>query len=41
MDRDKRWERIEKAFGAMVLGNGHKAADPIVACAGPTNPGDR
>ena len=31
MDRDKRWERIEKAFGAMVLGNGHKAADPIEA----------
>src|SRR5882724_1480462 len=31
MDRDKRWERIEKAFGAMVQGNGHKAADPIEA----------
>jgi 2,3-bisphosphoglycerate-independent phosphoglycerate mutase len=31
MDRDKRWERIEKAFGAMVLGNGHKALDPIEA----------
>ena len=25
MDRDKRWERIERAFGAMVLGNGEKA----------------
>ena len=24
MDRDKRWERIERAFGAMVLGNGDK-----------------
>jgi len=24
MDRDKRWERIERAFGAMVLGNGNK-----------------
>ncbi len=24
MDRDKRWERIERAFGAMVLGNGAK-----------------
>lgn len=24
MDRDKRWERIDKAFGAMVLGNGAK-----------------
>ena len=31
MDRDKRWERIEKAFGAMVLGNGQKATDPIEA----------
>ena len=27
MDRDKRWDRIERAFGAMVLGNGQKAAD--------------
>jgi 2,3-bisphosphoglycerate-independent phosphoglycerate mutase len=24
MDRDKRWERIERAFGGMVLGNGNK-----------------
>jgi 2,3-bisphosphoglycerate-independent phosphoglycerate mutase len=24
MDRDKRWERVEKAFGAMVLGSGDK-----------------
>ena len=24
MDRDKRWERIERAFNAMVLGNGEK-----------------
>ena len=31
MDRDKRWERIERAFGAMVLGNGEKAADPVAA----------
>jgi len=31
MDRDKRWERIERAFGAMVLGNGVKATDPIAA----------
>ena len=29
MDRDKRWERIERAFGAMVLGNGEKATDPV------------
>jgi 2,3-bisphosphoglycerate-independent phosphoglycerate mutase len=31
MDRDKRWERIERAFGAMVPGNGEKATDPIAA----------
>ena len=31
MDRDKRWERIERAFGAMVLGNGQKATDPVAA----------
>lgn len=24
MDRDKRWERVNRAFGAMVLGNGQK-----------------
>ncbi|MBI1789083.1 MAG: 2,3-bisphosphoglycerate-independent phosphoglycerate mutase [Acidobacteria bacterium] len=28
MDRDKRWERIERAFRAIVLGDGEKAADP-------------
>ena len=31
MDRDKRWDRIEKAFLAMVKGTGHKATDPIDA----------
>ena len=31
MDRDKRWDRIERAFGAMVLGNGEKFADPVAA----------
>jgi 2,3-bisphosphoglycerate-independent phosphoglycerate mutase len=31
MDRDKRWERIERAFNAMVLGNGEKATDPVAA----------
>jgi 2,3-bisphosphoglycerate-independent phosphoglycerate mutase len=31
MDRDKRWERIEKAFGAMVPGAGARAADPLEA----------
>ena len=28
MDRDKRWERVEKAFNAMVLGTGEKSTDP-------------
>ena len=31
MDRDKRWERIERAFGAMVSGDGEKATDPVAA----------
>jgi 2,3-bisphosphoglycerate-independent phosphoglycerate mutase len=31
MDRDKRWERVAKAFSAMVLGNGEAAkyVDPV------------
>jgi 2,3-bisphosphoglycerate-independent phosphoglycerate mutase len=31
MDRDKRWERVERAFGAMVLGNEEKAIDAVAA----------
>jgi 2,3-bisphosphoglycerate-independent phosphoglycerate mutase len=31
MDRDKRWERIERAFNAMVRGEGEKATDPVEA----------
>ena len=31
MDRDKRWERIERAFGAMVLGNGTKFTSAAAA----------
>jgi 2,3-bisphosphoglycerate-independent phosphoglycerate mutase len=31
MDRDKRWERIEKAFSAMRDGTGEKATDPVAA----------
>jgi 2,3-bisphosphoglycerate-independent phosphoglycerate mutase len=31
MDRDKRWERIERAFGAMVLGNGIKSQSAAAA----------
>ncbi len=31
MDRDKRWERIERAKGAMVDGLGEKNTDPVAA----------
>ncbi len=31
MDRDKRWDRIERAFGAMVLGNGAKYESAVEA----------
>ncbi len=31
MDRDKRWERIERAYNAMVLGDGIRARDPLAA----------
>lgn len=29
MDRDKRWERVEKAYNAMVYADGPKATDPL------------
>ncbi len=31
MDRDHRWDRVEKAWKSMVLGSGEKAADPLSA----------
>jgi 2,3-bisphosphoglycerate-independent phosphoglycerate mutase len=31
MDRDKRWDRIERAFGAMVLGNGVRLESAVDA----------
>lgn len=31
MDRDKRWERTEKAYRAMVYGDGPQYTDPVVA----------
>src|SRR5579862_6189297 len=31
MDRDKRWERIDRAKSAMVDGMGEKSADPVAA----------
>ncbi|WP_067840641.1 2,3-bisphosphoglycerate-independent phosphoglycerate mutase [Amphibacillus sediminis] len=29
MDRDKRWDRVQKAYDAMVYGKGPKAKDPL------------
>ncbi len=31
MDRDKRWERIDRAYRAMVVGDGDKLSDPVEA----------
>ncbi len=31
MDRDNRWERVSKAYAAMILGQGAKADDPMDA----------
>ena len=31
MDRDNRWDRVEKAYEALVYGEGVKAADPVAA----------
>jgi 2,3-bisphosphoglycerate-independent phosphoglycerate mutase len=31
MDRDSRWERLQRAYDAMVLGTGVLAADPVAA----------
>ncbi|MGN0499183.1 MAG: 2,3-bisphosphoglycerate-independent phosphoglycerate mutase [Acutalibacteraceae bacterium] len=31
MDRDNRWERVEKAYAAMVYGEGNKAQDAVEA----------
>ena len=31
MDRDNRWERVELAYNAMVLGKGEKAASAVEA----------
>ncbi|MGN0558434.1 MAG: 2,3-bisphosphoglycerate-independent phosphoglycerate mutase [Acutalibacteraceae bacterium] len=33
MDRDNRWERVEKAYAAMVYGEGEKSACPVEAVA--------
>ena len=29
MDRDKRWERVQEAYNAMVLGKGETAQDAV------------
>jgi 2,3-bisphosphoglycerate-independent phosphoglycerate mutase len=31
MDRDQRWERVEKAYQAMVFGVGNRSGDPVTA----------
>ncbi len=31
MDRDKRWDRVEKAYAALVLGQGERASDALGA----------
>jgi len=31
MDRDKRWDRLEMAYDAMVYGEGHQNSDPVAA----------
>jgi 2,3-bisphosphoglycerate-independent phosphoglycerate mutase len=31
MDRDNRWERVEKAYAALVYGEGKRTADPVAA----------
>ena len=31
MDRDNAWDRVEKAYNAMVKGEGNKASDPVQA----------
>jgi 2,3-bisphosphoglycerate-independent phosphoglycerate mutase len=31
MDRDKRWERVEKAYACLTAGEGHRAATPAEA----------
>ena len=33
MDRDNRWERVEKAYDAMVYGEGNQNPDPVDAVA--------
>lgn len=33
MDRDNRWDRVEKAYNALAKGEGEKASDPVEAIA--------
>ena len=33
MDRDNRWDRVEKAYASLVYGEGEKATDPVQAMA--------
>jgi 2,3-bisphosphoglycerate-independent phosphoglycerate mutase len=40
MDRDKRWERVEKAYRAIVFGEGKRFENPIGACRDAYNTGE-
>lgn len=40
MDRDKRWDRTQLAYDALVLGEGFKAQDPITAIQNAYNRGE-
>jgi len=40
MDRDKRWERTEEAYNALVLGKGRKAPEPLSALEDAYNRGE-
>jgi 2,3-bisphosphoglycerate-independent phosphoglycerate mutase len=39
MDRDNRWDRVEKAYEALVYGEGVKATDPVAAIEASYNEG--
>ncbi len=39
MDRDNNWDRVEKAYAAMVYGEGNKADCPVCAIKNSYNDG--
>ncbi len=40
MDRDKRWDRVEKAYRLYTEGNGHRETDPVAAVKSAYNRGE-